>query len=408
MNNDGLDKKIPVVFAVNNGYAPYLHIALISLIEHADSNTYYQIYVLHTELERKHIERLENLGKSNVRIECRNVGEWMQGIDIKGSVHLTVETCYRLLIPELFSEYSRVLYIDSDTIIMSDVAELYRSELNGKTVGAVHDVVCTYLKDYYTEHINMNVEDGFNAGILVIDTSKFREKKIKEKCIEWLVEDSQKSERKYIYMDQDVLNLALKGEVCFLESEWNFQWSYFWRLDTIFPQYIEKYVSDSRNARIIHYSGNQKPWNRPDLEKADLFWGFARKSVYYEEILFNNFMTEKKSDLFKRHIFPFSEVERNSKIILYGAGDVGWTLYEQNELTEYVKILLWVDRNPKKAGAKGIQVYDIEALIRFPDVYDYILVAIDDTRICRDVKDSLVKRGLPAEKIMWCKYRRNE
>jgi len=406
MNSDESGNIIPVVFAVNNGYAPYLYIALLSLIEHANSDDDYRIYILHTSLEKKNIERLENLGNTNVHIACRNVEKWMRGVEIKGSIHLTVETCYRLLISELFPQYLRMLYIDSDTVIMADVADLYKSELNGKTIGAVHDVVCTYLKDYYAEHIGINVEEGFNAGILVIDAHKFREKKIKEKCIEWLVEDSKNSERKYMYMDQDVLNLALKDEVCFLESTWNFQWQYLWRLDTIYPEYVEKYVNDSRNAKIIHYAGDKKPWGRPDLEKADLFWKMARKSIYYEEILFSSLRETKKEDLFENHIFPFSEIEKDSKVVLYGAGNVGKTLYEQNKMTGYVNILLWVDQNPAKAQMKDIPVHDIETLVRFPKVYDYVLIAIDDARICEDVRNNLVNRGLPFEKIIWCKYRR--
>ena len=406
MSKQKEDSIVPVVFAVNNGYAPYLYVSLMSLIEHTNPNENYQIYVLHTVLEKKHIERLEDLEKDNVHVECRNVEKSMRGIEIKGSVHLTVETCYRLLISELFPQYSRMLYIDSDTLVLSDVAELYHIDLNGKTIGAVHDVVCTYLEEYYAQHVGINVEEGFNAGILVIDTVKFRKGQIKEKCIGWLIEDSKNSERKYIYMDQDVLNLALRHEVCFLESVWNFQWQYLWRLETILPEYVENYISDSKKVRIIHYAGDKKPWARPDLEKADLFWMMARKSVYYEEMLFHNFIAERKSNLFKSHIFPFSEIEKDSNIVLYGAGDVGKTLYEQNELIGYVNILLWIDRNPCEVNIEGAAIDDIQTLVQFPQIYDYILIAIEDSRISVQVKENLVTLGLPLKKIMWCKYKK--
>ncbi len=398
--------EIPVVFASNNEYAPYLYVALTSLIAHAGGKNQYSIYILHTGLKDKHMERLESLGNAHIQVKCINVESCMDGIAIKGNIHLTVETCYRLFIAELFPQYDRVLYIDSDTLILSDVADLYYSSLNGKTAGAVHDVVCTFLKSYYPEHIGMDVEDGFNAGILVIDTARFREKKIKEKCIKWLVEDSEKENRTFVYMDQDVLNLALKGDVCFLDSAWNFQWMYFWRLDTIYPEYREAYVRDSREAKIIHYAGDKKPWQRPDLEKAELFWEAARRTPYYEEILFANMGSKQKNELFKNHIFPFSEVTKNSKIILYGAGDVGRDLYRQNELVEYVKILLWVDRDPGRTANKIGRVCGVEELIQFPQVYDYVLIAIDDERICGEVKKDLTKKGISAEKIIWSRYRR--
>ena len=39
---------IPVVFAVNANYEPYVYIAITSLIEHCSSKKEYHIYVLHT------------------------------------------------------------------------------------------------------------------------------------------------------------------------------------------------------------------------------------------------------------------------------------------------------------------------------------------------------------------------
>lgn len=405
MHSESADS-IPVVFAINNEYAPYLYVTLSSMLAHVNTKRQYEVFILHTGLENKHIARLENLGENNVRIQCLNVEKSMEGIDIKGSIHLTVETCYRLLIAELFPQYSRVLYIDSDTLIQADVADLYSCNLNGKTVGAVHEVVCTFLKEYYRKHIGIQVEDGFNAGVLVIDTARFREKRIKEQCMQWLIEDSQRAERRYVYMDQDVLNRALKEDVCFLDSAWNFQWMYLWRLDTIYPEYRADYLKDSREAKIMHYAGEKKPWQRPDLENADLFWKTARDTVYYEEILFANTIHEQQSNLFQSHMFPFSKVPRDSKIILYGAGDVGKTLYAQNRIMDYVKILLWVDRNPQKVSAKIGAVCGVEELFRFPAVYDYVLIAIDDERICREVKGNLAEHGVPEEKIIWSCYRR--
>lgn len=397
--NSEKNSTIPVVFATNNGYAPYLYVALSSMMRYVNKEKQYEVFILYTGLENRHIARLEGLERENVKIKCLNVKNQMAGIAIRGSVHLTVETCYRLFIADLFPQYSRVLYIDSDTLIQSDVADLYSCDLNGKTVGAVHDVVCSYLKNYYEEHINIKVEEGFNAGVIVIDTIRFREQKIKEQCIRWLEEDSQKEERRYVYMDQDVLNRALKDDVCFLDSAWNFQYMYLWRLDEVYPEYQASYMEDSRRAKIIHYSGEKKPWQHPDLEMADAFWEMARKTVYYEEILFHNIAPHKQSNLFQNHIFPFEKMPKGSRIILYGAGDVGKTLYAQNEVTNYVKILLWVDKNPEKVSVEAGLVCGLEELLRFPQVYDSILIAIKDERICREVKENLVAQGISEDKI---------
>ncbi len=408
MNRNESERIIPVVFAVNNGYVPYLYISISSLIKHVNKKRQYHIYVLHTGLESGHIERLEKLKTENVRIECENIENSIKELDIKESIHLTVETCFRLFIAELFPQYSKVIYIDSDTLLREDVAKLYDCKLEEKVVGAVHDVVCTYLKDYYEKHLGMEVEDGFNAGILIIDTYKFRKSGIKEQCIKWLVEDSKSCNRKYIYMDQDVLNKALLGKVCFLESVWNFQWQYLWRLDTVYPEYQKSYIGDSQTAKIIHYAGDKKPWQRPDLPKADLFWGIARESVYYEEILFINLKLKTcKPNIFENYLFPFSKIPQKSKIILYGAGNVGRTLYKQNKAIGYTNIVLWVDKNYRNLIDKPDAIFGIDELKNYPLIYDYVLIAIEDERICNQVKQVLMNYNIPENKIVWDKYSRD-
>ncbi|MCH5186252.1 MAG: glycosyltransferase family 8 protein, partial [Oscillospiraceae bacterium] len=204
---DNKNQTVPIVFAVNNNYAPYLYVCLKSLIKNAKSDVNYNIYVLYTGLEKRHRKNLVDLTSGNIRVECINVEKYMEGINLRGGFHITVETYYRFLIAEIFTEYSKVLYIDCDTLILDDVFDLYSCSLHGNIVGAIHDVVCGYLKEHYEQHVNMDVCDAFNAGIMLIDTVKFREKKIKDKCMKILHEDSKADERKYLYMDQDVLNL---------------------------------------------------------------------------------------------------------------------------------------------------------------------------------------------------------
>ena len=281
-------KEVPIVYASDNAYAPYMYISMKSLISHTNLNTVYIIYVLYTGINEETLQKIRDLEQEHVSIFCIDIKERMENLKILGSGHLSAATCYRLFIAELFEQYSKIVYIDSDTVILEDIEKFYQISLEGKTVGAIHDVVCTFLVDHYRESINMDVRNGFNAGILLIDTKRFKEKGIKEKCIKLLEEDSLRDKRKFFYMDQDVLNLTLRDEVFFIDSRWNFQWQYLWRLYTVLNKYQQRYIEDAGSPKIIHYAGNIKPWERPDLELADVFWKIARSTEYYERILFAN------------------------------------------------------------------------------------------------------------------------
>lgn len=39
---------------------------------------------------------------------------------------------------------------------------------------------------------------------------------------------------------------------------------------------------------MIHYAGYKKPWTNPNYPKANLWWKYARMTDFYEEIIYNN------------------------------------------------------------------------------------------------------------------------
>lgn len=396
---------IPIIYSVNDHYAPYLYISLQSLVKHVGSICNYRVYILYTRLEERHIKRLENLQRKNIEISCVEISKNMKGIDIEESNYLTVETCYRLLLPELFPQYSRILYIDSDTLIMADVAELFRSPLNGKVAGVMHEASSIHLRKYYQ---SLGVSEAFNAGILLIDLILFREKKIGIKCLQLLIEDSKRTNRRLQYMDQDALNIVLKDKVSFFDSKWNFLYRYMQDLDLLDTESQAAYLEASHDIRILHYVSEIKPWEHPEFAMADLFWEEARQTPYYEEILFKNTKgkAQMEKELFKNHLFPFELFPRDSRIALYGAGVVGHTLNAQNSIVNYVKIVLWVDKNYKNIEISE-NIYGPEMLLKRQEIYDYILIAIDDPVICFAVEKGLWEMGIPSEKIIWSKYIRD-
>ena len=46
-----------------------------------------------------------------------------------------------------------------------------------------------------------------------------------------------------------------------------------------------------------------------------------------------------------KYLFPFKLIPPDSRIILYGASDVGYDFYRQIKSSGYVDIIAWLDRN---------------------------------------------------------------
>ena len=56
------DKQIiPIVFASNENYAPYMSVAIRSIIEHKSPDKEYRVYVLHSGLRRETLALLQKM-----------------------------------------------------------------------------------------------------------------------------------------------------------------------------------------------------------------------------------------------------------------------------------------------------------------------------------------------------------
>lgn len=270
----GKNNVVPVVFATNDNYAPYLSVAIESLKEFSSLNNYYDIYVFNSDLSMLNQHKLKMSEKDNIHIRFLDVSSFIKTNVLYERDYFSVEMYYRLLISEIFWFYKKVVYLDCDLVVLSDIYNLYNTNLDDKILAVVNDKVFSApQKDYVNNGIGIGEDNYFNSGVLVINTELFTNQSIKEKCFEVL-----SKYKKLSCPDQDALNISCKDKVLYLSENWNFQngrGSY---------TFEDRY---NKTHNIIHFTSAKKPWNTKSLELAEYFWLYARKSIYYEEILSN-------------------------------------------------------------------------------------------------------------------------
>ena len=62
-------KEIPICFATDDNYVPFLAIAVTSLLDNANKDNFYRIFVLITQLKQENIDRIKKLQTPNSSIE---------------------------------------------------------------------------------------------------------------------------------------------------------------------------------------------------------------------------------------------------------------------------------------------------------------------------------------------------
>ncbi len=283
MKNRNKKDIIPIFFAVDNNYAPYLAAALESLKAAASDKYIYEINILIEELDETHKDNLSAIASNNIKIHFCDITSKVDKLCSR--LHLrdyyTRTTYYRFFIPDMFPQYDKGLYLDCDIIITRDVAELYNTQMGDRLLCAMSEEIITDIEVFsnYSE-IVLSVPKNryFNAGILVMNLFEMRQMHIEEVFASLLAERTFS-----VAQDQDYLNVICHGRVKMLNILWN---------KTPMP-YADKNVI----PYIVHYKINFKPWKYDGIVYGELFWQFAEKTPYYYSLLEakNNYSEEEKA-----------------------------------------------------------------------------------------------------------------
>lgn len=283
MKGKKVQENYRVVFSIDDNFANYLGVTIQSLIDNSDKNKNYTVSILYDKLSEKSIENLLLLEESNVKIEFYNVCEYLEKLNIEGldaSMHWSVATYYRILIPFLFKDDKKVLYMDCDTVILDDVSKIFEVDLKRAEIAAVfdYDSVC-YDKNrikYIQDKLKLtDYKKYFNAGLILFDIERIEKQT-------YLNEFLSNLSKEFLFLDQDILNIIFKDKVKFLEAEWNYQYH------ILFPEFKKRYDLKLNKPKIIHYTTSNKPWNAPEYPMCGLWWKYARKTPFYEEIIYKN------------------------------------------------------------------------------------------------------------------------
>ena len=265
-------KEIPICFATDDNYIPFLAIAVSSLLDNASKDKFYRIFVLITKLEQENIDKIKKLETPNSEIEFISLAKEMD--KIKDMFHLrdyySKETYYRIFIPNLFPQYKKVLYLDCDITVLGDISELYNTHIHGFYVGAVQEeVMQTYevFGNYVEKADGINREDYFNAGILLINCRRWRKKLIAERFVDLL------NRYKFrVVQDEDYLNVLCKGHVRKISLGWN-KTSY--KNDSF----------DDKDLKLIHWKINWRPWKYKNVLYEEHFWKYAKRTDFYDKLI---------------------------------------------------------------------------------------------------------------------------
>ncbi len=260
-------RKIPIVFAFNDGYALPAGVCISSLLSKAKQDVFYDIFILHSS------DRLSEKGKSEIlRLKSVFANCDFTFIDVQSRFagafeirNITIDAYYRLLIPFVIDRsYERVLYSDVDVIFQGDISELINLAEDKPIAGV--NVLSKEISHYVRKDLGLEPDEYINSGVMVWN----------RKYIPDYQEDLNRLiQRNFIYQDQDIVNILFDGQKKLLPEIYNY---------SIAQMELDKEIAQM--PKIIHYTG-PKPW-KEIVPFAELWWEEYRKSIYYDEQFYLN------------------------------------------------------------------------------------------------------------------------
>ena len=286
---------LPIVFTCDDAYFKYANVVITSIIYNQNRNCRYEINVLsefisneNMMLARKQLESHSNFTINFVILKDFDSSKFFL------NSYMSISTYYRFYIPQLFSRYDRILYLDSDLIVDADISDFASLDFDDKLA------ICSpspfirnkvlkgddekFSLNYFTHVLKMpDPLQYFNAGVMLYNIKKMNEIDITTKLFEAL-EDIKEP----FLQDQDILNSVLSnnGGVKLISSKYNMTRTFVITAKRLFLERLKEIFRISKKNNwffIYHYVGKDKPWM---TKRSDglLFVKYAKMSPFYKQI----------------------------------------------------------------------------------------------------------------------------
>ena len=296
------NNQINLFFSVDDNYCKFLSVTLDSIINNSNNNFIYNIYVLNSGLSDHCVQKLNNQvsKKTNFNILYVDMHEKLKKFEgllfTRDFYNQTIY--YRLFIPTLFPELDKALYLDSDIILLDDVAKLYKIELGNKLLGVIIDEAVQntqVFKDYVECALDVKNTNYFNSGVMIMNLKELRNVKFEDQFF-----NLSKKYKFKVAPDQDILNILCEDKTVIIPNEWN-------------KMPIKNSVIRCDNPKLIHFNMMFKPWQFDDVEYCHYFWDIANNNVFIDDIMktkeqFTNELRQKALDVGAR-LFSLAQEE---------------------------------------------------------------------------------------------------
>lgn len=390
--------EIPIVMTTDNNYVIQTSVTILTILENKGNKTEFIFYILNdgklTAESKQIIETIACTNSSRVYFLTVDISLFA---DAATMGHIPVSSYYRLLISEMLPGFDKCIFIDGDTLVKIDIAELFLIDLKDNYVAGIKDCGIQYrLSEYmsYNEKLGIpDMKDYVNAGVLVLNLYQIR----KDKMIDVFISQMRKG---YLMMDQDVINASCYGKIKLLPLEYNVFSEFTNNQDKLRDTFFSKQEIEcaKQKTKIIHFAGKYKPWNNIRFYYGQAWWEYAKKVLGEEQYNYLYAKAIYESEL-RDWSYLISSCYNSNNIIIFGYSKIGKSLYNRLKLNGINTISAFCDNNAKKQGEcyDGITVNSLNDILKN---FNHPFFVISSQRYYEEIKKQLISMGVMEEQLI--------
>src|SRR5690606_2756667 len=261
---------IPIVLAFTPNYVVPAATTILSVLDNLAPNFKLKVICLSSQPLSEEIKgMLYTISKERLSFSFIDLSKKHLNVNINN--RFTEAALYRLLLPDLLPYEDKVIYLDSDVIVRTDLSKLFfQANLDGYYLAAVVEATLPFQEEYIN---NLGLKPGeyINSGFLILNLKKLREENVVRKLLE------ESNVEGLLFPDQDAINKVCQGKILPIQPIYNSIRTYF------LPQYKKtflKYYKEEDWEAIqsygnIHYTGG-KPWKMYTVQ-FDKWWDYYER-----------------------------------------------------------------------------------------------------------------------------------
>jgi lipopolysaccharide biosynthesis glycosyltransferase len=301
------DNFIPVVVCFDDNYFYPAMVSMTSMLESSNKKINYKIFALISgdiiENDRKKFKTLEEK-YSNAKVELIDMGNQFE--EYSNKMDFCEGGFYILKIPDLLpKEIHKCIYLDSDTLVIKDLKELYDYDIDDNYISGIPDLIRTGFDWGKPEKFIFGIpklDQYINSGVMLWNLDECRKDELTKKFMLFL-----KNNWNGHFHDQCVINKICYGKIKDLPFKFNvcknsFQNDFKFEHKTGESDIDEPVRKEVIEDPVILHLCFCKPW-RAFGPCAEDWWKTARKTPFYNEI-FNKY-SKNFNDKDKEKILNF-------------------------------------------------------------------------------------------------------